>query len=78
MKLFILLIIAIVLITWFLYPYIDAKIQLYLIRNPSQPRIITLDKNMDDIDKEEIPAPNFIKRIMVHYMERIYYWFMNS
>jgi hypothetical protein len=81
MELFVLGIITItvIAIVWGLYPYIDAKVKLYLIQNPAH--IITLEESTESHipEKKNNERPLaifiFIKRFIFYYTKQIYYLF---
>lgn len=65
----------IIYMTWFFYPYINAKIQLYLLRHPI-PVIVSLDESIEKKDFEPIEEKDnkvllILQKYFVFYGEKI-------
>ena len=68
----------IIYITWMFYPYINAKIQLYLLRHPTS-EMVSLDES---IEKEEFETTEetenkvllILQKYFVFYGEKIYHF----
>lgn len=65
----------IIYITWLFYPYINAKIQLYLLRNPT-PVMVSLDESIEKEDFEttdetENKVLSIFRKYFVFYSEKI-------
>lgn len=65
----------IIYITWFFYPYINAKIQLYLLRHPTS-EMVSLDESIEKKDFEPIEEKDnkvllILQKYFVFYGEKI-------
>jgi hypothetical protein len=65
----------IIYITWMFYPYINAKIQLYLLRHPT-PVMVSLDESIEKMDFEPIEEKDnkvllILQKYFVFYSEKI-------
>ena len=65
----------IIYMTWYFYPYINAKIQLYLLRHPT-PVMVSLDESIEKMDFEPIEEKDnkvllILQKYFVFYSEKI-------
>jgi hypothetical protein len=71
----------IIFLVFFFYPFIETRVQNYLVRNPQQeeeedekevlviPTVVSLDKPLDKTPKKPIAVLDFFKRISLYYTQ---------